>query len=890
MGKIYNIPLSNDFLENLAQFIAQKFSTETEPNFRVFLPNKLSCFAFHQKIDRILKIKCYSKRFFPKIYSISDELSVDKQKISAFVMPILLKNRDFSGNSIDILYSLAESIAEVVQNFILNDVDFSKIHFHLPENLQDYWSHYRTILDEVLKNPEVDQYIRSCKIKLQIFINSLTNDQVIAAGINVPNYYTLKFLKKILDSQKGIIVFQGLELKNSENYFATQKILQQLNASEKHVANLIEEISVACDFINFDKNSEFEIQSAEFNNLFQEASAISAAIQRSVSKKQSVIVISNDVLLTEKILSQLKNLNINLCDHQEKELSNSNRILFSALLNLFENKFTTKDSLKFLKMFPKFRSYIEEMEFTLRKTESIYGNFSDAFKFWTESVGAIDDCKNFSKNCELSYREFCIGVEQLISFYSERFQGIIKYTFSDWLNNCVHFLEIIDSELSLKFKEIIESVSKKFAHFHAITFDEFSALCKNYMINKYIKNFYVCDHNIIIANAQNAQLLDADLVVITGANTENWNAAEDNDVWMTRQILYQFSRNFSHQNEEQMKCIFERFLQKKKVLITRAKVVGGEQQLPVKFLEKILNGKRVEEAEWLKKIVVYERIAQDPIRIQFAPPRPSVNLRPQNFSATGIKLLHDNPYNFYAKYILKLRELSQLNEIKNARGNFIHKVLEDFVKNSDDKNNLKKLIYTSQKILQKMHLNESDFGLWFFRLPRLLKFVTRNLDNNKKSFTEIDGKINFEIAPEKFVCLNSKADRIDVDEHGKIAIVDYKTGAVPSAKEVKNFDAPQLLIEGLIYLKNGFPILIMREKKVDSLSLWALNEPERGGEIKIISDDYREIESLTETTSNELKKMLIEYNLNGIAYVYNPKYKFDKSYAHLARKKEWSDA
>ena len=594
-------------------------------------------------------------------------------------------------------------------------------------------------------------------------------------------------------------------------------------------------------------------------------------------------------MLTEKILIELTQLNIRTNSSQEPVLSNSQRILFSNLLNLLERKISTYETLKFLKMFPKFRSYIQEIELDLRKTESISQNFFDVFDFWLNSSHTIKDCKNYLENNEYNYQEFCFFISSLKSLFLEHFQANQKKSFSNWINICSSFLKNIDKELNLKFKEVTKDFSNNFIYSYSITFGEFAGLCRNYIFNKYIMNFYCYNHNIILTTAKEVQLIDADSVIIASANTGNWDTVTDNDAWMSRQILNQFSKNSSIQNEEQMKCTFERFLQKKNIIITRSKMVRGEQQLPVKFLKKMIQGKKIVNAEWIKKIINYERIAQNSIKTKFVPPRPSINLRPQKFSATGIKLLHDNPYNFYAKYILELRELSKINKIKNMRGNFIHKVLEDFVKNATDKTDVQKLIHVSKNVLQKMHLNESDFGLWFFRLPRLLKFVTRNLDNDRKSFTEIEGKINFEISPEKYIYLSSKADRIDVNSCGAVSIIDYKTGTVPSLKEVKNFDASQLPIEGLIYLKNGFNIPIITNQKIESLSFWALNEPDRGGEIKIISNDYNEIEKLIESTIDELKKMLYAYNIDGIAYDYNPKYKFDKSYAHLARKKEWSD-
>jgi ATP-dependent helicase/nuclease subunit B len=43
--------------------------------------------------------------------------------------------------------------------------------------------------------------------------------------------------------------------------------------------------------------------------------------------------------------------------------------------------------------------------------------------------------------------------------------------------------------------------------------------------------------------------------------------------------------------------------------------------------------------------------------------------------------------------------------------------------------------------------------------------------------------------------LVGKADRIDIRRDGTVEIIDFKTGGVPSPADMRNFDAPQLLLE-----------------------------------------------------------------------------------------------
>src|SRR5262249_2875624 len=71
----------------------------------------------------------------------------------------------------------------------------------------------------------------------------------------------------------------------------------------------------------------------------------------------------------------------------------------------------------------------------------------------------------------------------------------------------------------------------------------------------------------------------------------------------------------------------------------------------------------------------------------------------------------------------------------------------------------------------------------------------------KKSHLEIRGSLSL-----GDFTLSGVADRIDILGDGKAAILDYKTGAVPSAKQVTQLLSPQLPLEGAMLAADGFDI------------------------------------------------------------------------------------
>jgi len=82
-----------------------------------------------------------------------------------------------------------------------------------------------------------------------------------------------------------------------------------------------------------------------------------------------------------------------------------------------------------------------------------------------------------------------------------------------------------------------------------------------------------------------------------------------------------------------------------------------------------------------------------------------------------------------------------------------------------------------------------------------LEFERQRRDGIAASHLEIKGSL----ALGDFT-LTGVADRIDILKDGKAAILDYKTGAIPTGKQVTQLLSPQLPLEAAILAENGFGI------------------------------------------------------------------------------------
>jgi ATP-dependent helicase/nuclease subunit B len=135
--------------------------------------------------------------------------------------------------------------------------------------------------------------------------------------------------------------------------------------------------------------------------------------------------------------------------------------------------------------------------------------------------------------------------------------------------------------------------------------------------------------------------------------------------------------------------------------------------------------------------------------------------------------------------------------------------------------------------------------------------------------------------------LKGRADRIDRMPEGALSITDYKTGGVPTKKDVESGIEPQLLLLALIAERGGFEDV--KAAKAGELSYWKLG----GGKSERSNDDVvfdKTLDALIREAEAGLQNLIDTFADPKTAYQAVPKPgrapRFD-DYAHLARLAEW---
>jgi ATP-dependent helicase/nuclease subunit B len=270
-------------------------------------------------------------------------------------------------------------------------------------------------------------------------------------------------------------------------------------------------------------------------------------------------------------------------------------------------------------------------------------------------------------------------------------------------------------------------------------------------------------------------------------------------------------------------------------------------------------------------------------------PCPPIAKRPTGISVTGVEQWMRDPYGVYAKYILGLRALNPVEEAITLadRGQIIHDILDQFITRYPDDlpdDAVNKLLAIGEDVFADRMDHADVRHFWWPRFKRIADhFITMEAARRPK-ITPIAAEISGGMDLDGFR-LSAKADRIDRMAGDGMCIIDYKTGSLPSKRDLTNGLSPQLVLEGLIANDGGFDAI--PAARINTLSLWRLT----GGQPPIETSELSGgIDELIDQARAGMKRLIDAYRDPTTGYPsvpdldYAPDY---NDYLHLARFDEW---
>ncbi len=399
-----------------------------------------------------------------------------------------------------------------------------------------------------------------------------------------------------------------------------------------------------------------------------------------------------------------------------------------------------------------------------------------------------------------------------------------------------------------------------------------------------------------------ARMQHADCVILGGLVEGNWPPEPPSDPWMSRPMRTRFGFATPEQRIGLAAHDFVQAAMARSVLLLYPDRVDGAPTVPARWLVRLraFLGARGLFRHLLLDATVWQcwqAMLDRPPAIEpvAAPdPRPPLDLRPDGLSVTQIEIWQRDPYAIYARSILGLNPLDALDENADAanRGSFIHDALEKFVAAHpvtlpDD--SLDQLLAMGRGVLGSMIERPSVATFWWRRFERIATWFikeewTRRM-HLKAVHAETKARLVLPYGDNGAFTLTAKADRLEIDEDGRVNVIDYKTGAVPTAKAVEAGTAPQLSLEAAMVAAGVFPDVPATD--VSDLQYWELKGGEPAGSIRRIKADPK---TIAEDALSGLGRLITAFSDPSTPYLDHPAGQpigpFD-AFSDVARTREW---
>jgi ATP-dependent helicase/nuclease subunit B len=403
-----------------------------------------------------------------------------------------------------------------------------------------------------------------------------------------------------------------------------------------------------------------------------------------------------------------------------------------------------------------------------------------------------------------------------------------------------------------------------------------------------------------------ARLTESDRVVLGGLVEGTWPPESNTDAWLSRPMRLDLGLDLPERRIGLSAHDFAQLLGAREVILSHAAKIGGAPTVPSRFIQRLaaVAGTRWQAAvargdtylAWARELDRPETIAA---AAQPAP-KPPRTARPNSLSVTEIEDWLRDPYTIYARHVLRLRVLDAVDTEPGAaeRGTIIHAAIGAFTQNFAKNlpaDPVRELIALGEPHFAALEDFPEARAFWWPRFLRIAHWFARWEADRRAAIAsvaaEIRGEIEIPLAGGTFK-LRGIADRIERDAAGRCTILDYKTGAVRSEKQVRTGLAPQLTLEAAMLRKGRFKD-IPDGASVAEIAYVTLRGGEPAGEYKPISFKEGTPDSQADRALEKLSDVAKRFDDENEPYrsLVHPMWTTHYgTYDHLARVKEWSSS
>lgn len=360
---------------------------------------------------------------------------------------------------------------------------------------------------------------------------------------------------------------------------------------------------------------------------------------------------------------------------------------------------------------------------------------------------------------------------------------------------------------------------------------DFPAMLADLLAGENVRPPYGGHPRLFIWGLLEARLQRADLMILGGLDEGRWPPQQSPDPWLAPGIRRMLGLAAPDRQQGMAAHDFAGAFAAREVVVTHAMRSGGDPAVASRFWlrlsalagelpETTLDGQPVTTLAATLDVPAGSSQPADKPR-----PAPPLSARPDRISVTGVDQLARDPFAFYAAKILRLSELEPLSSSPDAKwfGTRVHKFLQDW-----QAAGLTEAAFAAELAALRADpaLDSLGHAFWLPRIEPSLRWAAERVwaarDERWPVANEVSGTLVI-----GGITLRGTADRVDQAVDGTLAIVDYKTGAAPSAKSAGEGLNSQLGLLGLIAEKAGLGDLV--PEPVGAFEYWELKRDRKKG-------------------------------------------------------------
>lgn len=445
--------------------------------------------------------------------------------------------------------------------------------------------------------------------------------------------------------------------------------------------------------------------------------------------------------------------------------------------------------------------------------------------------------------------------------------------------------------------------------------DDLARISSTLMAERMIRSRGREHPRLMLLGPLEARLISADLVILGGLNEGIWPPQTRTDPFLNRSMRAELGLSSPERRIGQSAHDFIQAFAAAEVVLSRAVKTAGVQTLPSRFWQRLRA--ITPEPVWAQSIAhgaTYAALAgriDQPDQMQPCKrpsPRPPRDLQPTRFSVTEAETLYRDPYAIFARRILDIMPLEPVAVAVGAsdRGQLMHAVLERFAHNwptTLPPDPLECLMAEARLVFAPLMQEPDVQAFWWPRFvmlaPQIVAWETARRIGIMEIGAEMRIKHSLRLPDGTEIMLTARADRIELMNDGSLTILDFKTGSIPTAKQIKAGLAPQLLLESALAPLSPFmPVDDASQKaalgpgKVAQALYLALKPGADAMAEKTAASDA----DLAAKSSEHLAGFaLMVAGFRSGERSFTSRFaaqfaRFDGDYDHLARVKEWSAA